>query len=299
MPETPCGARASDLVAVRHHRCTLPRRGWRRRRPANARCSGSDRTRGHRTSRAAGAPLIPLGDGRKRRRWPVATIGLVFTEGLAFLWMLHLPAAHAAAVVTRLALVPARLHPLLVGDARALPQLLTLVSCLFLHAGLLHLAGNLLFLWVFGQSVEDEMGPAGFLGFFVLCGILGGLVHALVHPSSMVPTVGASGAISGVLGAYLGLHPRAKLESVVLVAVWPLRLELPAGAWLLGWLLLQILAGLRALDAVHPLLGRGSGTGGGVAVWAHVGGFLAGLALFRFFLLRVRPRPRLQPARRS
>jgi membrane associated rhomboid family serine protease len=240
------------------------------------------------------AALIPLGDRLKRRRFPFATLGLILAMTAAFVWMALLPRPEAVAVVARLALVPARLQPLLLGDPSALPALVTLVTSLFVHAGLLHLGGNLLFLWAFGKSVEEEMGPAGFLGFFLLCGLLAGLVHTLAHPASLVPTVGASGAISGVMGAYLGLHPKQHVRSLVLLVVWPLRLELPAGAWLLGWLLLQIVSGVRTLGG-----GDRAAQATGVAFWAHVGGFAAGLALFRFFVAAVGRRPRLQAARRS
>jgi membrane associated rhomboid family serine protease len=217
------------------------------------------------------------GKPRRRGPFPTATTALVLATAAAYVRLLLLAPATAATVVAHWALVPARLAPLLGGDLAALPAALRLASSLLLHAGLLHLLGNLLFLWVFGRAVEAAMGSARFLGFYLLCGVLAGLVHTLVQPASTLPTIGSSGAISGVMGAYLGLHPRARVRSLVLLLVWPLVTETPALVWLLGWVAMQLLQGARAL----------AGPGGGAvgtAWWAHVGGFAGGLLLHRFFL---------------
>ena len=226
--------------------------------------------------------MIPLGDGVRRRTLPVATAALLLVELAAFVALVRLPPAAQAAAVARYALVPASLAPLLRGDLAAAGESLRLLSSLFLHAGWLHLLGNLLFLWVFGRAVEASMGRARFLGFFVLCGAVAGLVHTLMAPASAVPTVGASGAISGVMGAYLGLHPRARVRSLVLLVFVPLVFEVPAVLWLLAWLALQLAEGARATGA-----GPGDGAAA-VAWWAHVGGFAAGLLLHRQFVGRRR-----------
>jgi membrane associated rhomboid family serine protease len=205
---------------------------------------------------------------------------------VAFVWLLRLPADARDVVVERRALVPSFVAPLLRGDLGAAPEAARLVTSLLLHAGVLHLAGNLLFLWVFGRSVETATGGARFLGFFVLCGSLAGLVHVLVDPSSSVPTVGASGAVSGVMGAYLALHPRARVRSLLVLVFVPVRAEVPAFVWLLAWLMLQVVEGARSLAAAP-------GGAAGVAWWAHVGGFAAGLLLHRFFLAGRRHRSAL------
>ena len=221
--------------------------------------------------------MIPLGDRVARRRAPIATVTLILVEVLAYIAIARLPAPEGVALVSRWALVPARLTPLLAGELGALAEVPRLATSLFLHAGLLHLLGNMLFLWVFGRAVESAMGPARFVGFFLLCGAIAGAVHALMNPTSTVPTVGASGAISGLLGAYLALHPRAKVRSLVVLVVVPLVVDVPAALWLLAWLALQLLEGARAMSAAP----RGSAMG--VAWFAHVGGFVAGLVLHRFF----------------
>jgi membrane associated rhomboid family serine protease len=222
--------------------------------------------------------MIPLGDHLRRRRPPLATAALVLAALAAFAWLALLPPAAQQAAVARWALVPATVAPLLGGQLATAPQAVRLLTSLLLHAGLLHLLGNLLFLWVFGRAVEAAMGSARFLGFFLLCGALAGLVHTLVEPASTVPTVGASGAISGVMGAYLALHPRARVRSLVVLVVVPVVAEVPAFLWLLGWLALQLVEGARAMAA-----GPGGGAVG-VAWWAHVGGFAAGLLLHRHFV---------------
>jgi rhomboid family protein len=221
--------------------------------------------------------VIPLGDRLSRRRLPLATAALILAEVAAYVAVVRLPAAEGTALVARWALVPTRLLPLLSGDLGALPELARLATSLFLHAGLLHLLGNMLFLWVFGRAVESAMGAPRFVGFFLLCGAIAGVVHALMNPTSAAPTVGASGAISGLLGAYLALHPRAKVRSLVILVVVPVVVDVPAALWLLAWLALQLVEGARSLAAA-PGVGAV-----GVAWFAHVGGFVAGLLLHRFF----------------
>jgi membrane associated rhomboid family serine protease len=137
---------------------------------------------------------------------------------------------------------------------------------MFLHSGFLHLAGNMLFLWIFGDNVEDFFGHMTYLFFYLVCGIGAGLLHVLFNLQSIVPAVGASGAISGVMGAYMLLYPRARI--LTLVFIFPL--PIPAVVFLGLWYVMQFLAGINML---------GGGGSGGVAVWAHIGGFLLGMLL--------------------
>lgn len=160
-----------------------------------------------------------------------------------------------------------------VVDNDAINYLTPLLS-LFLHGGWMHILGNALFLWIFGRAIEDVMGPMRFLGFYLLCGLVASAAQILVTPASPVPTVGASGAISGVMGAYLLLFPRVRVH---MFFFFFLIFRIPAWIVLLYWFGIQVLSGLPELNSV------GDGTVGGVAVWAHVGGFLTGLLLVRFF----------------
>jgi membrane associated rhomboid family serine protease len=145
---------------------------------------------------------------------------------------------------------------------------------IFLHGGWMHILGNALFLWIFGRAIEDVMGPMRFLGFYLLCGLAAAAAQIIVTPASPVPTVGASGAISGVMGAYLLLFPRVRVH---MFFFFFLIFRIPAWLVLLYWFAIQVLSGLPELNSV------GEGPTGGVAVWAHVGGFLTGLLLVRFF----------------
>ena len=225
--------------------------------------------------------MIPLGDSQKRRRRPVATAALLLLLAAASATLLLAAQDAAARLLAQLALVPARLSPLLAGEPAAAAELPRLWSSLAVHAGPLHLLGNLLFLWVFGRGVEGALGPARLVAFFLLCGGVAGLVHTLAAPHSTMPTVGASGAISGVMGAYLALFPRARVRTVVLLVVWPVIVEVPALVWLGLWLALQVISG--AQEGGQALGGGDLPQNGGVAWWAHVGGFAAGAALARPF----------------
>ncbi len=154
---------------------------------------------------------------------------------------------------------------------------LTPVLSMFLHGGWMHILGNALFLWVFGRAIEDVMGPMRFLGFYLICGLAAAAAQIAVNPSSPVPTVGASGAISGVMGAYLLLFPRVRVHMFFFFIIFFKIFRIPAWVVLLYWFAIQVLSGLPELHA------SGGEPTGGVAVWAHVGGFMAGILLVRFF----------------
>ncbi len=215
--------------------------------------------------------FIPLHDRNPLRIIPyqVVTLVLIALCIAVFLLQQLLPQERADAMLLSFGMLPAVLFEerVLAAELDLLPAELTLLSSMFLHAGWMHLIGNMLFLWVFGDNIEDSMGHWRFLLFYLVCGILAGLAHAFVEADSVNPLIGASGAISGVLGAYLMLHPKVK---VLVLAFARIPVRLPAyliiGAWL-GLQLFSILAG----------------SGGNTAWWAHLGGFVAGAALIPFF----------------
>ena len=157
---------------------------------------------------------------------------------------------------------------------------LTLLTSMFMHGGLLHIAGNMLFLWIFGNNIEDSMGRARFLGFYLLGGLAAVAAQVVIQPDAAVPTIGASGAVAAVLGGYALLYPRARVVTLIFIVIFFTVIELPALLVLGAWFALQ------ALNGASELAGPVSG-GGGVAYWAHIGGFLFGLAAIRLFANRV------------
>ena len=152
-------------------------------------------------------------------------------------------------------------------------QLSTLVSSMFMHGGWFHIIGNMLFLWVFGDNVEDVMGPFRFAAFYVLCGLAAAIAQIVTDPTSLIPMVGASGAIGGVMGAYAILYPRARIHMLLILIVYVTTISVPAFVVLGYWFLIQVISGLGTLGA----------SGGGVAFWAHIGGFAAGVVLVFLF----------------
>jgi membrane associated rhomboid family serine protease len=224
--------------------------------------------------------MIPLRDTIPSRRWPLVVWLLVLLNGLAFALELRLPERELLELLERFAIVPERM-PLVLTELLAQPaDYLPLVSSMFLHGGWLHVIGNLWTLAIFGDNVEDSMGKLRFLAFYLLCGIVAGVVHIRFHPGSDVPTLGASGAIAGVMGAYLPLYPRSRVITLVPILFYPLFVELPAFVFLGLWFVSQLMSGTLAVT--EP------GEAGGIAFLAHVGGFVAGLLLHRLFLRRER-----------
>jgi len=156
-------------------------------------------------------------------------------------------------------------------------NVLTPLTSMFLHGGWLHLLGNCLFFWVFGNNVEDSMGHLRFLAFYLICGLAAAAAQVLVDPASPVPTVGASGAISGIMGAYLMLYPNVRVKMLIPIIIYPLIIHPRAWVVLIYWFAMQVLTGLPQLMSLRPEVS------GGVAVWAHVGGFVTGAALIFLF----------------
>lgn len=215
--------------------------------------------------------MIPLSDDQPTRRLPIVTIALIVLNALVFIgWQLRVGMEDSVGAG---GFIPAML------SAHEPGGVMRLITSLFMHGGWMHLIGNMWFLWIFGDNVEDACGPVRFLAFYLLCGVAATLAHVWPAPDSTMPLVGASGAISGVLGAYLLKHPQARVRTLIPLGILTRIVDLPAWVFLLIWMGLQVLlqAGSRA------------GQGGGVAYLAHIGGFVAGMGLIVFFEPR-RPR---------
>ncbi|WP_029008314.1 rhomboid family intramembrane serine protease [Azospirillum halopraeferens] len=230
--------------------------------------------------------FFPLYDDNPTRRRPVVTMAIVALCLLVFAWQFSLAPRAEALAVYAYGLVPALLfgHAELPPQIAAVPPWMTVFTSMFLHGGLLHLGGNMLYLWIFGNNVEDSMGRGRFVVFYLLCGVAAALAQSLSNPTSEIPMIGASGAIGGVLGAYLVLHPRANVRVLVWILLFVTVINVPAlivlGVWFIG----QILSGVATPTSAE----------GGVAFWAHVGGFIAGMVLIPFF--RRRDVPLFEPA---
>ncbi len=214
--------------------------------------------------------MIPLKDDTPATLKPQVTIALMVACVLVFLGQQLLDPAAARRVIVALGAIPAVLfgRARLPADLQWVPRYATPFSALFLHGGWLHLCGNMLYLWIFGDNVEDALGHARYLLFYLLCGLVALFAQALADPASPFPIIGASAAISGVLGAYLMLFPRAKVLTLVLLPFFFTTLRLPAMLLLLLWFAAQLVSDLTAHDG-----------GAGVALRAHVAGFLAGMLL--------------------
>src|ERR1700730_4567515 len=224
--------------------------------------------------------MLPIRDSVPRRNFPIATCCLILVNVVVFLFELLLPEPALEQFFYLFGIVPARFtHPdwaQWVGFP--VDNFWPYLTSMFLHGGWLHIFANMWTLWIFGDNVEDRMGPGRFLAFYLLCGLAAGGVHVMTNPDSTVPTVGASGAIAGVMGAYFVLFPTSRVVILFPVLFIPFFFELPAVTYLLFWALSQFFSGTLSLanpDAV-----------GGVAWWAHVGGFTAGMVLQIFFVRR-------------
>lgn len=223
--------------------------------------------------------MIPLYDSIPSRNRPWATLLLILVNVLAFVYELVLTRDELLRFVYQYGMVPATLWT--PEGLLRLESLPSVVTAMFLHGGWLHILGNMLFLWVFGDNVEDSMGSGRFLLFYLLVGTAANVAYAWTAPTSTVVTLGASGAVAGVLGAYLLTYPRARVVTLVTLGFFVTMVEVPAVFFLLYWFLLQLINGVATL-------GFTSMGAGGVAWWAHVGGFMAGAILIPFFRRRVR-----------
>jgi rhomboid family protein len=214
---------------------------------------------------------IPLHDHIRRRTFWSSTLAIMAINTLVFLFEISL-GRHLNAVIFEFGIIPARYAPATIGRAGPGGFLVPVFASMFLHGGWLHLIGNMLFLFVFGRSIEDRFGHLKFLLIYFASGFGAAVAHIALNAGSRVPTIGASGAIAGVLGAYFICFPSARITTLIPLFIIFWRVELPAVLLLGYWFLIQFVAG-------YQMLAIQSATQGGVAWWAHVGGFLIGMML--------------------
>ena len=216
--------------------------------------------------------MIPIKDINPTERFAFITLFIIVLNVAVFFYELMIGPKAGELFVDSFALVPKRLFSGVPGTSGTVPAGATLITSMFLHGGFLHIGGNMLYLWIFGNNVEDSMGHIRFIVFYLCCGVIASYIHALANAASTVPMIGASGAISGILGAYLLLYPRARVLTLMMIGLYIRTVEVPAMFVLGFWFLLQFLSALLSAD-----------TGGGVAWYAHVGGFVAGMLLIGMF----------------
>lgn len=231
--------------------------------------------------------MVPLKDYNPGQTTPYVTYGLIVLNVAIFLFELSLPSYELTDFFQSWALVPEQFSTSITTGVSALnaEEWLTLITSQFLHGGFLHLAGNMLYLWIFGNNVEDQMGHVRFLLFYVLCGVLANLAQWFFGSGSEIPSLGASGAIAGVMGAYIFRFPDIRILTLVPLGPIPLPLRIPAIFYLGIWFLQQAFYGVASLEA-PTMIGM---EGGGIAYWAHAGGFVLGALLGPLFGLFSQP----------
>ena len=212
--------------------------------------------------------MIPLTDHNPRRIVPFVTYTFIALNVLAFLWELSLGANLQRALMA-VAFVPSRFWV----PGQYVPDVVTMFTSMFLHGGLLHIGSNMLYLWIFGDNIEDRLGHTKYAIFYLLCGVAATLAHAFANPASSLPAIGASGAIAGVLGGYLILYPHAQVTTIIPIFMFITVRRIPAIIVLGLWFVLQLFSGVGSLGV------RDAQDVGGVAWFAHIGGFVAGMLL--------------------
>ena len=209
--------------------------------------------------------MIPLKDDVRGTSFPFMNLTIIVVNTLVFLYEFFLPSDAQDAFLLNFAVIPARLIS---------PQYVdwyTVLTSQFLHGGWLHLGSNMLALFIFGDNVEDQVGHFKYLLFYLVCGVAASMLHVAVEPGSRIPALGASGAIAGVLAAYMVMFPRAHVRTFIPIFIIPWIISVPAVLWALGWFVSQVVSGVAALSSAEST--------GGVGFWAHVGGFVAGFIL--------------------
>lgn len=217
--------------------------------------------------------MIPLRDSQPSHSTPYVTIGVIAVNVLVFLYQLSLDPFSLNHLFTSYGTVPARF------------EFSSLLTSMFLHGGFMHLIGNMWFLWIYGDNVEDVLGHGKFLLFYLLCGVAAGMTHVFVNMASRVPTIGASGAIAGVMGAYMVKFPHSRIVTLVPLFVFLTTMRIPAYVILVYWFIIQFFSGVGTVG--HSQLSQG-----GVAWFAHIGGFVAGIILIVAMKTRSRYRRR-------
>ena len=223
--------------------------------------------------------MFPIKDTIPHIGFPAITWAIIALNGVIFLFEISIPPDVLQQLLFFFGLVPAR-HGFKIDDY------LPFLTSMFLHGGLLHIIGNMWFLHIFGSSVEDRMGHLRFLIFYLLSGVCANVFYFLIAIHSKVPELGASGAIAGVMGAYIVMFPGARIITMFLIVIFPIFVEISVFFYVGFWFLMQIFSGVLSL---------GSEEAGGVAWWAHIGGFIAGILLFPFFRNRRSPRRKVYP----
>jgi len=204
--------------------------------------------------------MIPLRDVIPSRTFPIFTTALIVLNSVAFVFEQSLSPTALEEFIRTYGVVPVRLEAIAV------------LTSMFLHGGWLHFLGNMLYLWIFGDNVEDRLGHGRFVVFYLMCGAAAAVAHVLMNPTSTIPTIGASGAIAGVMGAYFVLYPNSRVLALVpLIVIWEI-IEVPAILFLGLWFLMQFFQGVGSMAAKAGI------EAGGVAFWAHIAGFVVGMA---------------------
>ncbi len=219
--------------------------------------------------------MLPLFDDNPTRRFPYVTMSLIAANAAVFIYMLFLRGMNLDIFIYRYSVIPWEIThgtvlPALAQAGISKNIYLAVFTSMFLHSGWLHIGGNMLFLWIFGNNIEDIMGPLPYLGFYLICGFAATFTHIAFNASSQNPLLGASGAIAGILAAYLIMYPRARVHTIVIVIL----VTLPAYVVIGFWIVLQVISGVTTIHAA---------TGGGTAWFAHVGGVAAGLIITGIF----------------
>ena len=219
--------------------------------------------------------MFPIRDSIPTKRFPIVNLSLIVINVLVFIFQLSLGEEQLQVLFYEFGLVPANYRE---GTFEGgLLIYIPFLSNLFLHGGWMHLIGNVWTLYIFGDNVEDRMGRGQYLVFYLLCGIAANATHLMFNWNSFIPTVGASGAISGVMGAYLFLYPSSKIQMLIPIFYIPFFFRISAMIYLVYWFILQLFNGTMEM---------GGDATGGVAFWAHIGGFVGGILLYRLFLMR-------------
>jgi membrane associated rhomboid family serine protease len=221
--------------------------------------------------------LIPLRDSARSRTFPVVNLTIIILNLVIYFKEVTVEPYRLNQIFYTYGLIPADVLNTIFTGAPLTPVLINFITATFIHGGWVHVIGNMLFLWVFGDNVEDRLGHFKYLLFYLLAGIAGGVVHVITNPASTIPVVGASGAVAGVLGAYIIAFPRSRILALVPIIIIFTLMEIPAVIFIALWFFIQLFNGVASLGgAANP-----------VAWWAHVGGFLMGMLLIKMMAPRV------------